>query len=290
MGSSLKPQARSGARTAAYWLSRRSASSCRSEGRRVEAPLAPLQEHPARQGLARPHHAARHVAQAAQHQRPVDLPEDERQVAERHALPAPVAGRGRHHHVSAGERLVWHAADQLPADAVPEGHERQRREAPGEPAERGRHIEPAPVAHARVLRRERRARRGADAAVVVQQGVIAALRAAGGELQIELAPKARGAVDHESAARAQRFEEQPRELTPVTRHHGDRLRRRHGQRGRRRQRGACRRRAHWACSAISSHSASIAACRALLLRHTAPMCRTGVGRVKGRSTTPRALR
>ena len=54
--------------------------------------------------------------------------------------------------------------------------------------------------------------------------------------------------------------------------------------------GLRRQRTHSACSVISFASASIAARRAVLLRHTAPICRCGAGLANGRSTTPRALR
>jgi hypothetical protein len=50
-----------------------------------------------------------------------------------------------------------------------------------------------------------------------------------------------------------------------------------------------RRRAYFAFSAMTLHSASIAARRAVVFRQTPPTCRTGAGRVKGRITTPRAL-
>ena len=56
-----------------------------------------------------------------------------------------------------------------------------------------------------------------------------------------------------------------------------------------RRRRSPARRAYFAFSAMTLHSASIAARRALVFRQTPPTCRTGAGRVKGRITTPRAL-
>ena len=48
------------------------------------------------------------------------------------------------------------------------------------------------------------------------------------------------------------------------------------------------RRSQPARSVISLHTASIAGCRAVVLRQTAPTCRTGAGFANGNTTTPRA--
>src|SRR4029077_3801609 len=197
-------------------------------------------------------------------------------VAERRALAAPVAGRGGDHHVSARARLVGHASDQLPADAVTERSERQLGVAPREGFERRRHVEPAPLAHARALRGERCVCRDTDAPVVVHQGVIAALGTVGGKLKVELAPEAGGAIDAESTVRRLRLEQQAAECAPISRLKRERLR-------------GCDR-TQGACCAITAVTALMAARRGVVLRHTAPTCRAGAGRTNGRSTTPRPLR
>src|SRR6202030_4237283 len=101
---------------------------------------------------------------------------------------------------------------------------------------------------------------------------VAALRAVGRELQIELTREAGGAVDDQGAARLRPLAQEARQRTMVARPERDRLR------------------THSACSVISLVSASIAGRRAVLLRHNAPIWRCGAGFANGRSTTPRALR